>query len=174
MPDKPRILIKTGEGKGKTTSALGMAFRATGHGHKTLIIQFIKDSDTGEVIASKSIPNMEIVQTGLGFVPSSDKDEFALHKQAAEKSLAFATESISSGKYDLIVLDEVCIAIEQGLLNENDVIDAVKQAQSNLTLVLTGRHAPAALIEIADTVSDIKCIKHAYDEGINAQKGVEF
>lgn len=174
MTDKARILIFTGEGKGKTTAALGMAFRASGHGLQVLVIQFIKEADTGEVFAADAIANMKIIQTGLGFLPDTNSVEYCEHRLVAEKSLALASESIESGSYDLIVLDEICVAVGRGLLSEKDVIDVIDKANANMSLVLTGRYATARLIAIADTVSNIECVKHGYQDGIAAQKGVEF
>ncbi len=174
MTDKTRILIFTGEGKGKTTAALGMGFRASGHGLRVLVIQFIKEADTGEVLAANALGNMTIAQTGLGFLPPAKSKAYSKHKHAAEEGLALAEESIESGDYDLIILDEICVAVDKGLLDEKKVIDIIAGADAKMSLVLTGRHAPAGLIAIADTVSDIECVKHGYESGIAAQKGVEF
>lgn len=173
MTDKARILIFTGEGKGKTTAALGMALRASGHDLRVLIIQFVKEADSGEIIAAETMVNISIVQKGLGFLPNAKSKGFAKHKLAAEQGLALAAESIASGSYDLIILDEICIAVNKGLLPEKDVIDLIGKARANMTLVLTGRDATAGLIEVADTVSNIECVKHGFQAGIAAQKGVE-
>lgn len=174
MTDKARMLIFTGEGKGKTTAALGMAFRASGHGLQVLVIQFVKESDTGEIFAANTMGNMRIVQTGLGFLPDAKNKEYCKHKFAAKEGMAIAAESIESGNYDLIIMDEICVAVNKGLLNEKDVIKVIAKANPKMSLVLTGRHAPQGLIDLADTVSNIECIKHGYHEGIAAQKGVEF
>ncbi len=174
MTGKPRILIFTGEGKGKTTAALGMAFRASGHGLQVLVIQFVKGADTGELFASNELENMTFIQTGLGFLPDENSNAYCKHRLAAEQCLALALKSIESGSYDLIVLDEICVAVDRGLILEKAVIDVVEKANSKMSLVLTGRHATAGLINIADTVSNIECVKHGYQEGILAQKGVEF
>ncbi|MBW8035096.1 MAG: cob(I)yrinic acid a,c-diamide adenosyltransferase [Planctomycetes bacterium] len=174
MTGKARILIFTGEGKGKTTAALGMAFRASGHGLRILVIQFVKESDTGEIFAANTMANMKIVQTGLGFLPDAKSEEYCKHKLAAEEGLALAAESIESGNYDLIILDEVCVAVNKGLLQERDIIEVIDKTNENMSLVLTGRYATDGLINIADTVSNIECVKHGLDAGILAQKGVEF
>ncbi len=107
-------------------------------------------------------------------MPEPNSSEFAKHKQAAEKGLVLAAESIESGNYDLVILDEICVAVVKGLLGEKDVIDVIAKANSKMSLVLTGRGASAGLIELADTVSNIKCVKHGFDAGIVGQKGVEF
>lgn len=171
---KPRILIFTGDGKGKTTAAIGMAVRGSGHGMKTLIIQFIKhDSSTGEFTALKKLPGVEIIQTGLGFLPYKSDPEFLEHQQAAQNGLKIVDESISSKKYQMVILDEVCTAISSGLLNEENVIDIVNKANDLECLVLTGRGATESLISLADTVSEMRCIKHGFSSGLTAQKGVE-
>ena len=174
MTDKARILIFTGNGKGKTTAAMGTAMRASGHGLRVLVIQFVKESDTGEISAANAMANINIIQTGLGFLPDAKSKEYGQHKLAAEKGLTLAAESIESGNYDLIVLDEVCVAVDKGLLEEKDVAEVISKAEPEMSLVLTGRGASQGLIDLADTVSKIVCIKHGLDAGIAAQKGVEF
>lgn len=174
MTDKARILVFTGDGKGKTTAAIGMAFRASGHGKRVLVVQFIKDAESGELSAAEAMANIRIVQTGLGFVPDVGSDAFGKHVQAAKKGLAISAGSIGSGDYDLIILDEVCVAVDKGLLREEDVAKAISAADPKMSVVLTGRGASQGLIDLADTVSNIECVKHGYGSGIAAQKGVEF
>lgn len=174
MNNKPRILIFTGDGKGKTTAALGMALRASGHGMKTLVVQFVKRSDTGEITAADKMENINIVQTGLGFLPDPGSKNFAKHIQAAEKALSIVDEAIASGNYDFVVLDEICVAVDKGLLEEKNVAKVIAGTDPKISLVLTGRNASQGLIDLADTVSDIQCVKHGYKTGIPAQKGVEF
>lgn len=174
MSDRARILVFTGDGKGKTTAALGMAFRAIGHGLRVLVIQFVKESDTGEIVTAAAMVNVNIIQTGLGFLPAAMNDAFRKHKQAAAKGLTIAAESIESGNYDLIILDEICVAVNKGLLNEGDVAQVIFKADPKMSLVLTGRNASQGLIDLADTVSNIECVKHGYQNEISAQKGVEF
>lgn len=175
MTPRKRILVFTGDGKGKTTAALGMALRASGHGMRTLIVQFAKaDASTGEVIAVRSLPSIEIVQTGLGFLPERDDPRFAAHREAARHGLSTAAEAIASGRYQLIVLDEVCHAVSRGLLEEKEVCDVVQQAPPGSLLVLTGRGATDGLKALADTVTDMRCVRHALQSGWKAQKGVEL
>jgi cob(I)alamin adenosyltransferase len=174
LSDRARILIITGNGKGKTTSALGMAMRASGHGLRVRVIQFIKGTHTGELSTVQAMANIQMVQTGRGFLPKSRSGGMAEHKQAAEHGLAVAAESIVSGQYDTLILDEICVAVSQGLIQEQDVVDVMACADPAMTLVLTGRYASPGLIDLADTVSRIECVKHGYDAGIAAQKGVEF
>jgi cob(I)alamin adenosyltransferase len=175
MKDKKRILLFTGDGKGKTTAALGMALRASGHGMKTLVIQFVKsDPTTGELAACRHLPGCEIVQTGRGFVPERTDPAFREHCSAACEGLRLAEKALSSGKYDLIILDEICTAIGKGLLDEGQVIEAVRKGTSGMRIVMTGRNATAGLVSIADTVTDMRMVKHGFQDGREGQKGVEY
>jgi len=175
MDSISRTLIFTGNGKGKTTAALGMALRASGHGMTVKIIQFIKaDARTGELAAVTNLPGVEIVQAGLGFVPSQDDPRFGEHRRAARKALDMSREAAESGKYGLIVLDEVCTAVSLHLLDESDVLDVVRSTTPGACIVLTGAGATPGLIEQADTVTEMREIKHGMRSGVNAQKGVEF
>lgn len=170
-----RTLIFTGDGKGKTTAALGMALRASGHGMRVKIIQFMKaDASTGELAAIRNLPEVEIVQTGLGFVPPQSSPKFVQHKEAACAGLQLARECIQSGEFSLVILDEVCGAVALGLLDEQNVVNAVRLASNEMCIVMTGRDATQGLIDIADTVTEMREIKHGMNEGLPAQKGVEF
>lgn len=172
---KPRILISTGDGKGKSTSALGMVLRHAGHGMHVFMLQFMKNnSDTGEIKALQQFPTVTIKQHGLGFVPKPTSSKFHLHQEKASEALKIAQDAIKSQNYDLIVLDEICGAISLGLLKEEAVIELIESISSEITLVLTGRNATENLIELADTVTEMKMIKHGYQENIPAQKGIEF
>jgi cob(I)alamin adenosyltransferase len=169
-----RILIFTGDGKGKTTAALGMLLRAHGHGIPVAVIQFVKsDRETGEFAALKRMAGVEIVMTGLGFVPRPADPRFTDHRRAAEEGLRIAAEAAFSGRYGLVVFDEVCTAVALKLLAEEAVLTALREAP-DCTVVLTGRGATEGLIDAADTVSEIRCVKHGFDHGLKAQKGVEF
>jgi cob(I)alamin adenosyltransferase len=176
MNDKPRILIFTGDGKGKTTAAMGMVLRASSHGMRIKVIQFLKsDTGSGEVAALQNLPGVEFVRRGLGFVPKRHDDpQFAEHRRMADEGLSLACKAVLSGDYDLVVLDEICGAIAAGLLDEADVIELLKLAPAGLRLALTGRNATAAVIELADTVTEMRCVKHGLQQGRTAQKGVEF
>jgi cob(I)alamin adenosyltransferase len=172
---KPRTLIFTGEGKGKTTAAFGMALRAAGHGQRILVIQFLKSyANTGEIRACASLPGVEAVQMGAGFVPAPAHPDYAQHQAKAREALTFARRSVESGMYDLIILDEICGAIGRGLLEEKAVVELLNAPKRTACLVLTGRHATENLILQADTVTEMRCIRHGYTQGIEAQKGVEF
>jgi len=175
-PPASRVLLFTGDGKGKTTAALGIALRAAGHGLPTLIMQFIKsDSSTGECAALRTLSGMEIRQVGLGFVPrSDDAPQFAEHRRAAEAGLRAAAEALAAGRYRVVILDEVCTAVARGLLNEEAVAAVIRLAPATGIVVLTGRGATSGLTALADTVTEMRCIKHGFDVGRRAQQGVEF
>jgi cob(I)alamin adenosyltransferase len=170
-----RVLLFTGDGKGKTTAALGMALRASGHGQRVKIVQFIKSAAmTGEVAAVKKLASVEFVQTGLGFVPADNHPDFYSHQNAAGRALQIAAEAIESQAYDMVILDEVCNAIDKKLIAEDDVLAVIRSAGSSLCLVLTGRKATDGLIALADTVTIMHCRKHGFQKNIPAQKGVEY
>jgi cob(I)alamin adenosyltransferase len=175
VDEKGRILIFTGDGKGKTTAALGMALRAHGHGIPIAVIQFVKsDIETGEYAVLSRLPGVEISVTGRGFVPPREDPAFEEHRRAAENGLRIASEAARSGRYGLVILDEGCYAVARELIPEDAVLRLLKEASPGVTIVLTGRGATEGLIAAADTVSEIRCVKHGFDSGRKAQKGVEF
>jgi cob(I)alamin adenosyltransferase len=168
-------VLLTGDGKGKTTSALGMALRAEGHGMSVCIIEFIKaDANIGEAYALAQHPRIEFIQTGLGFLPKPAHPAFAKHRAAAENGLRKAQEIIASGRCDMVILDEICVAVAKGLLSEADVATVVRSARAGSCVILTGRGATPGLIELADTATEMRCLKHGMQSGIPAQKGVEM
>ena len=173
---KGLVIVYTGKGKGKTTAALGMALRAAGHGKKTLIIQFIKSFKSyGELKFVKKFDcGIEIKTMGKGYVKiKGDTRPFEEHVKAAKKTLEFARKQILSKKYNIIILDEINIALDKRLLTIKEVTDLIIQKPSDLHLILTGRDAPKKLIQLADLVSQVKEIKHPFKFGIPAQKGIE-
>jgi cob(I)alamin adenosyltransferase len=171
----PRTLIFTGDGKGKTTAALGMVLRAVGHGQRVMVVQFLKSNKaSGERHACALLPQVEWVQMGCGFVPMPEHPDYPRHRAAAQAALEFARTTVAAGQHDLIVLDEICGAIAHGLIDVEAVTGMLDEAGRSACVVLTGRGAPARLIEKADTVTDMRVIKHGYADGIAAQKGVEF
>ncbi|HCS76832.1 MAG TPA: hypothetical protein DHO02_03530 [Syntrophaceae bacterium] len=173
---KRRLLLLTGNGKGKTTAAFGIVLRAAGHGIKCLVIQFVKDdpADAGECRAGRKIQGVQIVQSGKGFVPAPDSPEFAGHRLAAKAGLAMAGKALSMRACDLLVLDEICVALSKGLLEESDVIDLIESPEADIPIILTGRNAPPSLIALADTVTEMREVKHGFALGIKAQKGIEY
>jgi cob(I)alamin adenosyltransferase len=172
---KRRILIFTGDGKGKTTAALGMALRASGHDMRTLILQFIKANEAvGELTALKNLPGVEIIQTGRGFVPLATDPAFPEHRQAAFHALEKAVQALRSKRYDLMILDEICTAMDKGLITEDQILELIEESGEISCLVLTGRGATKRLIAEADTVTEMCNLKHGLSQGITAQKGVEY
>ena len=175
MNSKARILLFTGDGKGKTTAALGIVLRAVGHQMATCIIQFIKhDGSTGEIAALGHLPHVSIQQMGLGFVPSATHSAFLNHRFAAREALKTAQAIIRSRHYQVVVFDEICNAIARKLITQKAVVTMLKSAPGNKIIVLTGRGAPKSLIDVADTVTEMKCIKHGFQKGRLAEKGAEF
>ena len=173
--ERPRILIFTGDGKGKTTAAMGIVLRASGHGMPAFVLQFVKsDQSTGERAGAANLPHTQFVQVGMGFLPPADDERFAAHKAAAEAGLKRAAQAVVSGVYPVVVLDEICYAVSRGLIAESAVVAICRKAPPGMVLVLTGRGATPGLIDLADTVTDMRPIKHGMDIGIKAQKGVEF
>jgi cob(I)alamin adenosyltransferase len=173
MNAKPRILIFTGDGKGKTTAALGMAFRASGHGLRSCIVQFMKsDTSVGEIAAANASQFVEIHATGLGFVPK-DGAQLDRHRAAAQAGFQQAAEAVAGRQFSLVILDEICGAVAHGLIDEQQVVELVTKTPPEVCLVLTGRNASPELIQLADTVTEMLCIKHGMHEGHVAQKGVE-
>ncbi|MDD2706394.1 MAG: cob(I)yrinic acid a,c-diamide adenosyltransferase [Verrucomicrobiae bacterium] len=175
MSKKPRILICTGDGKGKTTAALGMVLRAMGHGMRAAFLQFMKNDDaTGEIRALRRFRNCCLLQMGRGFVPKPGSPAFEKHREAAQKALDEAARRIGSSRWQLVVLDELCTALSVRLLDEDEVLRILKKARGPECLVLTGRGASRRLMGLADTVTEMRCIKHGMRTGWKAQKGVEF
>lgn len=174
------IIVFTGDGKGKTTAALGQAVRALGRGKKVLIIQFIKNRESGEYLFFKKIQTralarkIKIILAGKGFVKIlGDKLPLSEHKKAAQNALKLAKKEILSGKWDLIILDEINVAVSLKLIKEKDVLNILPR-ESILVVILTGRGAPKSFIPKADLVTEMKEIKHPFKKGAQAQIGVEF
>jgi cob(I)alamin adenosyltransferase len=182
MSRRGLIILYTGNGKGKTTAALGMAFRALGHGWRVLVIQFFKGDWPvvfGECEMSKRLqPQFELLQLGKGFVGyMGDKKPREEHVAAAREALQIARERISSGAYDLIILDELLYAIDYAgvqLVPLEEVLALLAAKPPALHLVLTGRNAPQALIDRADLVTDMTEVKHPWQQQIPAQAGIDY
>ncbi len=170
---KGYVQIYTGNGKGKTTAALGLAFRAAGNEFNVFIGQFMKGQDYGELKAAKRLaPYITMNQFGKATFVHVDKateDDIRL----AKEGLAHSREALLSGKYDIVILDEINVAIFFKLLTTEDVLKLVEEKPENVELILTGRYAPKELIEKADLVTEMKEIKHYYTQGVLARKGIE-
>ncbi len=170
---KGRVILNTGHGKGKTTAALGTAFRALGHEHKVCVIQFLKgQGDYGERLMAAQFSNLDWFVCGKGFV--FNKENIEADKLVAEKGFALAKEKIESDEYDLVILDEITYLPLFGFLDVAEIVEVINSKPERLSIIMTGRDAHDALVGIADTVSVIDPLKHAYDQGIKAQRGVEF
>ena len=177
MSGRGLVIVYTGKGKGKTTAALGIVLRAVGHGYKVGMIQFIKGEwYYGELTSSKRLePEFELIAAGKGFVGIIDDDHpIEDHQKAAAQALALAKEKLATEAYDVLVLDEINYAVKLNLLSEQDVLDLIASRPVRTTLVLTGNYAPAKVIEAADLVTEMKEIKHPYQSGIKAKKGIDF
>ena len=176
------IIVYTGNGKGKTTAALGAVLRALGHGWRVLVIQFFKGDWPvvfGEVEMGKRLsPQFEVLQLGRGFVQHmGDKKPLSEHLAASKEALSVARERISSGTYDLIVLDEIIYAIDYAgvqLVSLDEVMVLLDAKPPSLHVVLTGRNAPQALIDRADLVTEMTEIKHPWQQKIPAQVGIDY
>jgi cob(I)alamin adenosyltransferase len=177
MSKEGLVIVYTGNGKGKTTAALGLAMRAIGYEHKVCMLQFIKGSwHYGEMDSSKKLgPNFELIAVGKGFVgildDNSTREE---HEKYAVEALKICKEKIFSEKYNVVILDEVNYAINLGLIDVQEIIKIIKEKPSSLDLVLTGRDVKKEIIELADLVTEMKEIKHPFKSGIKAKKGIDF
>lgn len=169
-------IVNTGNGKGKTTAALGLALRAWGNGLKILILQFIKGNwKYGELKAVQQLaPNLVIRQMGEGFTQQDGEAESEKHKVAAQKTLEIAKEEMLAGYWDMIVLDELNYAIKFGLIQVDQALELIALKPTQMHLVITGRDAKEEIIACADLVTEMKEVKHHYKAGIKAQRGIEF
>jgi len=169
---KGYIQIYTGEGKGKTTAALGLTLRAVGAGKKVLFAQFVKGQKYSEIKAIEQfLPNVTLKQYGLKFFIDKLPSEEDI--KSAKAGLTELAEIIKSSDYDIIVLDEVNIALYYDLFSVEELIEILMNKKEETELILTGRYAPQELIEIADLVTEMKEIKHYYQQGVIARKGIE-
>lgn len=171
------VMVYTGNGKGKTTAAFGLALRAVGHGAAVYVVQFLKGPE-------RMYGEAEAAQRYLGeflTVVQSGRDEFVNRldpspedRELARQGLELARRAMLSGRYQMVVLDEVNVALDYGLLSLRDVLDLIDDRPPQVDLVLTGRHAPAELLARADMVSEVREVKHHYQRGIGARPGIEF
>lgn len=189
------IQVYTGEGKGKTSASLGLSLRALGQGFSTYIIQFMKSGDTGELFSVKKyIPNIKIAQFGKDAIADKQSKMFefdgsgeingtdgrfiflpdAAEKEPARRALEHAANVIKSGKYHLIILDEINCALHKNLINTEEVLTLLDAKPEDVEIILTGRNAPQAVLDRADYVSEIKEIKHPWHQGIGARRGIEY
>ena len=170
------VLINTGPGKGKTTAAMGTALRAVGNGMRVLMLQFLKGSwHYGELDAVKAFgDNFVLKQMGRGFVKIGGAETDPEDVRLVEAAWDEAREAILSGAWDLVVLDEINYAIGYGMLDPTKVAETLKARPEMVHVILTGRNAHPSLVEIADTVTEMRQVKHAYEGGVLAQRGIEY
>ena len=173
--EKGLVLVNTGAGKGKTTAALGTAVRALGQGFKVAFLQFIKSQATGESAfleeyAQNHPGRLFYQRLGLGFIGPEPTEA---DRQKGAEALALAGE-LAAGDYDLLVLDEICVALAKGVIEVEPVIQLIKGRSEKMNLILTGRGCPPVIIDLADTVTEMTLVKHAFTKGIEARRGIEF
>jgi cob(I)alamin adenosyltransferase len=171
---KGLVQVYTGNGKGKTTAAFGQALRAVGQGFRVCVIQFMKGRKYGEFIAAeKHLPNLTVHLSGLdSFVMRGNPAPLDI--ELARQGLDQARQAIASGDYDMVILDEINVAADFGLIPLDDVIALIKNKPASLDLILTGRYAPPEIVAIADTVSEIREVRHHYHAGVKERAGIEF
>lgn len=170
------VILYTGEGKGKTTAALGLVLRAVGYKKKCLIVQFGKSWFTGELVGIKKLsPYVKFIQGGKGFLGIlGSRVSKTDHKKAADEAYSILYKEVISDKWDIIVADEIVGAVSSGVLTLSKVLNLIRGKPKRLDLVLTGHHATAKLIDRADLVTEMKEIKHPFQKGILAKKGIDF
>ncbi|HSM94233.1 MAG TPA: cob(I)yrinic acid a,c-diamide adenosyltransferase [Anaeromyxobacteraceae bacterium] len=168
------VLVYTGEGKGKTTAALGLAFRALGRGLGVAVLQFVKGGwETGERrLAERGLPGLEWHVMGEGFTWEG-KDP-AVHAEAARAGWAKARALLEAGAHDVVILDEVTLPLAHGWIDCGELLGVLRGRRAGMHVVLTGRGAPAALVEAADLVSEMRAVKHPFERGVMAVPGVDY
>ena len=168
------VQVYTGDGKGKTSAAFGLALRAVGRGLKVYVIQFIKGGfDYGELYVVERLPNFRLKSFGRGkfvtdFPPT--EDDVKLAKEAFE----LAMEVINGGEYDVVILDEINVALHLKLIETEEVVDLIGHKPEHVELVLTGRYAPSEVVELADLVTEMKEVKHPFTRGVSPRKGIDY
>jgi cob(I)alamin adenosyltransferase len=178
MPDIRRglIIVNTGPGKGKTTAAMGTALRAVGQGMRVLMLQFLKGSwHYGELDAVQAFGDKFIMkQMGRGFVKVGAEKPDPEDVHMVEQAWAEAELAIQSNQWDLVILDEISYAISYGMLDPARVVESLRRKPDMVHVILTGRNAHPTIVELADTVTEMRQVKHAYEKGVQAQKGIEY
>ena len=170
------IIVNTGPGKGKTTAAMGTALRAVGQGMKVLMLQFLKGSwHYGELDAVQAFGDRFVMkQLGRGFVKVGGAEPDPEDIRMVEAAWAESEQAILSGEWDLVILDEINYAISYKMLDADKVVETLKRKPEMVHVILTGRNAHPALVEVADTVTEMRQVKHAYEKGVMAQRGIEY
>ncbi|WP_437485643.1 cob(I)yrinic acid a,c-diamide adenosyltransferase [Sorangium sp. So ce1014] len=167
------VIVYTGHGKGKTTAALGMVFRALGRGMRVAVVQFIKGKwKTGERLFAETLPGLTFLVMGRGFTWESD--DLSRDKAAARAAFQEAAALIGGGEQDIVVLDEITYALHYGFIAEDELLAALRGRPAHVHVVITGRNAPDALVALADLVTEMRSVKHPFEQGAKAQIGVDF
>jgi len=167
------ILLNTGDGKGKTTAAIGVAFRALGHGMRVGMLQFIKGKwRTGERKLGEKTPNLTWLTMGRGFTWESE--DLARDRAAAVAAWEIACRWLAGDDFDVVVFDEITYVVNYGFVSVDEVVEALKSRREGLHVILTGRSAPAELVALADVVTEMRAVKHPYRDGVAAQRGIDF
>jgi cob(I)alamin adenosyltransferase len=169
--DQGLVQVYTGDGKGKTTAALGLALRACGQSKKVGFIQFLKNEPCGEHFFLSRFPAFEIIQVSTVNCFTGPREKL---KEEAQRTFDLAQEMMLSDKFDLLVLDEICVAVHLGLLTSAQVLRLIDKKPARLELVLTGRDAPPEIIDRAGLVTEMRPIKHPLQAGIPARRGIEY
>jgi len=171
------VHIYTGNGKGKTSAAIGLAIRAYGNGHKILFSQFFKSTSTGEINVLENLrPNVVIIRTSeiKGFTWNMNEEQISHAKKVVYETFDSVKNQVSKDNYDVLILDEIIGTLNNGFLSCEQVLDFLENKPQHLEVVMTGRNAPQELIDFSDYVSEIKEIKHPYQKGIHSRKGIEY
>lgn len=173
MLGRGRIIVHTGDGKGKTTAAFGAAMRASGHGLQVAVVQFIKGVwDYGEVRAAERCLNIEVTRIGSGYTwLAEDPSE---PRTLAREAWKVSREIALSDRYDLLILDELNCAVAEGYVGVDEVLALLVDKPARLSVIITGRDAKPEIIDAADTATEMRCLKHAYAQGVPARKGIEY
>ncbi len=174
QPKSSLVMVITGNGKGKTTAAFGQALRAVGQGYKVCVIQFMKGRKYGEVLAAEQyLADLTIIQAGQDSFVMRDQPS-AVDVELARQGFEQAREAVHCQKYDMVILDEINVAVDFQLIAEDDVLDLVKNKPAGVDLILTGRYASKRMMDQADLVSEVLEIKHPYHTGVEGRAGIEY
>ena len=167
------VIVNTGDGKGKTTAAIGIVVRAVARGWRVCVVQFVKAAGwrTGEEAVARRL-GVEWRTTGDGF--TWDAEDLERSAELSREAWASAREAIGSETFDLVVLDEITYPVDWGWIDPDDVAAAIRQRPQRVNVVITGRRAPAPLLDLADTVTEMRNVRHAFDRGVRARRGIDF
>lgn len=171
------VQVYTGNGKGKTTAAVGLAVRAAGNGYNVFMVQFLKGGKTGEIESAKKLApyfNIFRFEKKRGFFWTLNEEEKIELKEEIQKGYEFCMETLKEGKCDILIMDEVMGALNNGLISEEQLIELIDNKPVNIELILTGRDVPKTIIDKANLVTEMKDIKHYFNEGVPSREGIEF